>query len=77
MDRWEYRREAVNLTAEPQADGYQETPRVLTERVAATWLALLNDLGSDGWELIYEHAEVLGGDPVSAIYYGTLKRRVE
>jgi hypothetical protein len=77
MDRWEYRREAVRLTAEPQDDGYQETPVVLTERVASTWLDRLNDLGGEGWELIYERAEVLGGDPVSMIYYGTLKRRVE
>ena len=77
MDRWEYRREAVRLNAEPQDDGYQETTLVLSERVAATWLARLNDLGSQGWELIYETAEVLGGDPVTAIYYGTLKRRVD
>ena len=76
MDRWEYRREAVRLTAEPQDDGYQETPLVLAERVASTWLTLLNELGSEGWELIHETAEVLGGDPVAAIYYGTLKRRV-
>ena len=76
MQRWEYRREAVKLSVEPQADGYQETRAALIERVATTWVALLNELGSDGWELIHETTGVVSGEPVTVVCSGTLKRAV-
>jgi hypothetical protein len=67
---WEYIRDEASASGPPF-----ETGKVLSQ-ASDSWIAKLNKLGSDGWELVSERRRAVDISPAEfcARYEGTLKR---